>query len=112
MADTFVDERGEIRDLTGALDAVTQIYTVKGAVRGNHFHKQTRQITYVVTGSLLIVDGESSQKIGPLGMVTHEPGVPHAWEALEDSYCLVFTRGPRAGKNYEADTYRLKEPLL
>jgi hypothetical protein len=44
--------------------------------------------------------------------VKHEPGVPHAWKALEDTDCLVFTRGPRSGEDYESDTYRLEEPLL
>jgi hypothetical protein len=45
-------------------------------------------------------------------LVHHRPGDPHAWRALEDTDCLVFTRGPRSGENYEQDTYRLRNPLL
>jgi hypothetical protein len=45
-------------------------------------------------------------------MVEHKPGMPHAWKALEDTVCLVFTKGPRSGEGYESDTYRLDDPLL
>jgi quercetin dioxygenase-like cupin family protein len=45
-------------------------------------------------------------------MVVEEPGVPHAWKALGDTVCLVFTRGPRSGADYESDTTRLDKPLL
>lgn len=112
MADTFQDERGLIHDWFGPLDAVTHITTVKGAVRGNHLHERTTQWTFVLKGKLLIANGLTETKVGPLGMVKHNPGDPHAWMALEDTECLVFTRGPRSGENYESDTIRLEEPLL
>lgn len=110
---SFVDGRGEILDLVGPVDSVTQIRTLKGATRGNHVHKETCQWTYLVSGSLLVADEHGQLKLGPnLRLVVHPAGVAHAWRALEDSVCLVFTRGPRSGENYEDDTYRLKEPLL
>lgn len=36
----------------------------------------------------------------------------HALQALEDSELMVFTKGPRGGKEYETDTYRLEVPLI
>jgi hypothetical protein len=36
----------------------------------------------------------------------------HALRALEPSEIMVFTRGPRGGRNYETDTYRLEEKLV
>ena len=36
----------------------------------------------------------------------------HAIKALKNSEFLVFTQGPRGGKEYETDTFRLKKPLV
>jgi len=116
MSDRFEDHRGVIQDLIlERIDSVTRITTVKGAVRGNHYHLETTQWTLVVSGRLRMAHGPGPYVItdmAPGEMMKHEPGEKHAWEALEDTDCLVFTRGPRAGENYESDTYRLDEPLL
>lgn len=118
MSDRYEDHRGVIQDVFGAsapegrIDSVTRITTSKGFVRGNHFHEQTTQWTIVLFGRLLMATGDEKREMGPLEIVKHEPGVPHAWLALEDSECLVFTRGPRAGEDYEDDVIRLEEPLL
>jgi quercetin dioxygenase-like cupin family protein len=108
----YEDRRGVIQDLLGPVDAVTHITTVKGAVRGNHVHHETTQWTYVITGALWMASGDQRFVLEPGEVCTHKPGVPHAWEALQDTDCLVFTRGPRSGENYEQDTHRLEEPLL
>ena len=112
MSDRFEDHRGVIQDWLGPLDSVTRITTANDAVRGNHVHHKTTQWTLVLTGSLLMASGHGQTVMGPMDVIKHDPGVPHAWKALEDTDCLVFTRGPRAGANFEMDTYRLEEPLL
>ena len=110
------DERGTIEDLIGHVDAVTRITTVEGAVRGNHVHHFTTQWTLVLTGCLLICEGtqhgRSMRYLRPGELYEHGPGVAHAWRAMENTECLVFTRGPRAGEDYESDTHRLEQPLL
>lgn len=109
------DDRGVIQDVFDAqepVDAVTHITTVKGAVRGNHVHERTTQWTMVLKGRLLMATDGTRTEMGPLVVVKHNPGQPHAWKALEDTECLVFTQGPRSGAGYESDTIRLKEPLL
>jgi quercetin dioxygenase-like cupin family protein len=112
LGEPFEDDRGVIQDLiTGQLTSVTRISTVAGAIRGNHVHDLTTQWTYVLSGALLMADGISEIVIGPGEIVAHHAGVPHAWKALEDTDCLVFTLGPR-GEDYESDTERLQEPLL
>ena len=109
----YEDERGTIEDLLeGPLDSVTRIWTRQGAVRGNHTHNETTQWTYVVSGSLQVVTrrpgGEPFTEVVGIGdLVCEEPGIEHAWKALEDTVVLVFTRGPRSGANYESDTQRL-----
>lgn len=110
------DERGVIQDLlAGPLDMVTQIDTGPGAVRGNHTHLATTQWTYIVHGRLLVAwqgpDGDGVHTaVYPAGsLVVEEPGIAHAWQAIEATRVLVFTRGPRAGEDYENDTVRLPE---
>jgi quercetin dioxygenase-like cupin family protein len=114
MSDRYEDARGVIQDLFDGepVDAVTHITTLKGAIRGNHYHEHTTQWTLVLSGRLLIANPAMQKIVRPGEMVTHVPGDPHAWKALEDASCLVFTRGPRSGADYESDTYRLDEPLL
>jgi quercetin dioxygenase-like cupin family protein len=114
MPDRFEDGRGVIQDLLiTPLDAVTQIFTRKGAIRGNHYHQHTTQWTYVVSGRLRMVTSRGEDHVYEPGeMVCDLPGVAHAWQALEDTTVLVFTRGPRSGVDYESDTERLEVPLL
>ena len=113
MASRFEDSRGIIQDLLASIDGVTEIFTKKGSVRGNHVHERTVQWTYVVEGRLLVATsgggGVHTEEIGPKQMVVESPGIPHAWKALEDCTVLVFTRGPRSGEAYETDTRRLAE---
>lgn len=119
LAPQFSDDRGEILDiLTGEnIDAVTLITFTKGATRANHYHKETIQWNYVTNGKLIY----ASQEIGGVkkeitlnkgDFVTSNPNEIHAFKAIENSELLVLTKGPRAGKDYEEDTFRLEEPIL
>lgn len=116
MTDRFEDGRGVIQDLIDwRIDAITEITTKAGAVRGNHVHARTTQWVYVVSGKMQFVtqssDGMRTSLIqGHTGtLITESAGVPHAWRAIEDTTVLVFTRGPRSGAAYETDTQRLSE---
>jgi quercetin dioxygenase-like cupin family protein len=112
-AGRFEDERGVIQDLLGRVDAITEIVTWEGGVRGNHIHARTTQWTYVVAGLLLVAwtedDGVHTRQHGQGALIKEEAGVPHAWKALLDTRVLVFTQGPRSGQAYETDVTRLPE---
>lgn len=114
----FEDERGKIIDILEkeVIEYVTLISSKKGAVRGNHYHKESLQYTFVLKGSLKLLTqmprGEIKIMIVKGGDLVFTPPMErHALIALVDSEFLVFTRGPRGGKNYEKDTYRLTEKL-
>ncbi len=115
------DERGVISDLleNKSINAITDITFKAGAVRANHYHKQTTQWNYVVSGKILIrtkMIGENSETkefiMNKGDLLETVPNEIHALKALEDSQLLVFTQGPRGGKEYESDTFRLEEPLI
>jgi quercetin dioxygenase-like cupin family protein len=116
VSDRFEDERGVIQDVLSNIDSVTRITTVEGAVRGNHVHAATTQWTLVLSGCLLMATERGGTVehtfMEPGSMVVHHPGEAHAWRAERDAECLVFTRGPRSGDQYESDTKRLSVPLL
>jgi quercetin dioxygenase-like cupin family protein len=110
------DDRGTIKDIMSheEINAVTHITVKKDAVRANHYHKLTTQWNYVLSGSIRYVTqmGDEERKEGTLSKGDFGVSIPmekHAIEALEDTELMVFTKGPRGGKEYESDTFRLSE---
>ena len=115
----YKDYRGEIFDLleNEKINAITLITIRKGAVRGNHIHKKTWQWNYIVSGKMRLVTKMAGKKIKkillkPGDLALTVPGESHALIGVKYCKCLVFTKGPRAGKKYESDTSRLKKLLV
>jgi quercetin dioxygenase-like cupin family protein len=113
------DDRGFISDIieNEQINAVTFISIKKGKVRGNHYHKDTMQYNYVISGVVELITkfpGKKKNKaILEKGDTAYtEPKEEHALYAVEDAELLIFTRGPRGGKEYESDTFRLVEKLI
>lgn len=114
----FADERGEITDIieNESFDSLTLLSTRKGTVRGNHFHKETTQYTYVLEGACRYLyqkpgEATASAIVRKGDLIVSPPLERHAFEALEDSVLLAFCKGPRGGTQYESDTFRLEELL-
>ena len=113
------DARGIIRDIIAGVtvDSVSLITCKTGAVRANHYHKETTQYTYVVSGRLTyacqVEGGQVETREVAEGDITKSlPGERHAFKALEDSVILQLSHGPRQGMDYEKDTFRLETPIL
>ena len=115
----FKDHRGKIIDLLEKknINAITYITQKKGKIRGNHLHKKTIQWNFLVKGKLKLVTKKKKSNIkktvlakGDLAATSLNES--HAIIALQDSEYLVFTQGPRGGKEYENDTFRLSKPLI
>jgi oxalate decarboxylase/phosphoglucose isomerase-like protein (cupin superfamily) len=113
------DDRGTITDLIAddTVNAVTVITFTKGAVRANHYHERTVQWNYIISGEVLLATqmpgGERVEQVLSRGdlAVTRETE-RHALKGLTDAEVLILTKGPRAGSQYEDDTFRLSEPLI
>jgi quercetin dioxygenase-like cupin family protein len=112
------DERGEITDILTKehIEYVTLITSARGTTRGNHYHKQTVQMVYILDGRMKLLTQMPGTPVvttilekGDLAVT--EPLERHAMIALEDAKFMVFTRGLRGGEDYEKDTFRLPEPL-
>jgi dTDP-4-dehydrorhamnose 3,5-epimerase-like enzyme len=115
----FKDERGIITDIfvNAPKDHAVVIFSKKGAVRGNHYHKKSVQSTFVVSGQLTMLTQKVGQKkiyrhiLKPNDLMEHMPLEAHALLADKDTIFLAFIDGARGGKNYEKDTFRLKNRL-
>lgn len=113
MKPNHTDERGTINDLLVTDDySVTHITFTDGAVRGNHYHKETTQYDMVVKGKLLCNQNGKEEIVTPQMIIVHLPNDTHAYKALEDSEILSICFGKRRGNHYEEDTFRLETPLL
>ena len=95
----------------------------KSSVRGNHFHKKSIQYSFILEGKLLMITsrvnkngkflGKKNRKIVKKNdLITHKPYMAHAFKAKTKSKMLAFADGLRGGKNYEKDTFRLKNKLI
>jgi dTDP-4-dehydrorhamnose 3,5-epimerase-like enzyme len=114
----FEDARGSITDIfvKEPKEHCTIITTTKGGIRGNHYHKVSRQHDFLIQGSFEVYsrvgDGEVQKTIWkPYDLLTFEPGEAHEFIALEDSVWITFVDGLRGGDDFEKDTFRLDTPL-
>ena len=113
------ENRGLIIDLLEKkkINSITFITQKKGKIRGNHYHKKTIQWNYLLKGKILLVAQKKNLPIKKIilnvgDIVVTEKNEKHAIKALKNSEFLVFTQGPRSGKDYEKDTYRLLKSII
>jgi quercetin dioxygenase-like cupin family protein len=113
----YRDHRGIISDIieNENINAITLLTIKKGKVRGNHYHKKTYQWNYIVSGKMKLVTKKNGIKksiiLNKDDVAVTMPHEQHALVGVTNCKVLVFTKGPRGGKEYESDTFRLKEPL-
>lgn len=111
------DERGTIADLFAKanMNSACLISNTPGAVRANHYHKETTQYTYIVAGtteyySKPVDSDEPAQKFEAVGgdFIISEPNEIHALRAgPQGCVFMAFAQGPRGGEEYESDTFRV-----
>ena len=111
----FVDDRGEILNLVDApFTSAAVITSVKGALRGNHYHRSDYHYAWLQRGGLIyshrpVGTTTAPQRwvITPGQMFYTPPMYEHVMRFTEDSVMLVFARNNREMANYEADTVRI-----
>ncbi len=110
-----VDERGEIRNLIDApFTSAAVIRSVKGAVRGNHYHKTDYHYCWLQRGGMILYQRRVGDRrpprrwvIKPGQLFYTPPRYEHMMRFTKDSVMLVFARNNREMVNYEADTVRI-----
>lgn len=112
------DGRGELSYLSVPrlkVNDVLLIFSKKGSIRANHFHKKDVHTMYLVKGrykytyrDLRMRNPKTKARIIKAGMTVVSPArVAHKVEFLEDSLMVVLTTESRQQEKYEKDTVRL-----
>ncbi len=112
----FMDERGIISDLINEpINNVGLISTEKDAVRGCHYHKKSKQYSYILSGKFEVLLAPFN-KLSNIKKVIVNAGelitipslVIHQFTALERSVMINMESQSRAESGYENDTIRVK----
>ena len=78
------------RFVSGERTTVGQIWLAKGALVPRHSH-ESEQVSYIVNGALKFTLGDGDQVTVRSGQIlVIPPNMPHAAEAVEDTYDLDF----------------------
>ncbi|MBI3088502.1 MAG: hypothetical protein HYY91_06460 [Candidatus Omnitrophica bacterium] len=115
LREPILDERGEIRNLLDVpFTSVAVITSVKGAVRGNHYHKTDSHYCWLQRGGLIYahrpVGGTAPPQrwvIKPGQIFYTPPQYEHVMVFIDESVMFAFARNNRQMANYEADTVRI-----
>ena len=116
----FVDQRGEIHNLLDVpISSVAVITSVKGAMRGNHYHKTDYHYCWLQSGGMTYIHRPVGQTTAPekwiisVGQMFYTPPMyEHAMYFTEDSVLFVFARNNREMEYYEADTVRVPSIIV
>lgn len=109
------DERGSITDILNEnVGHVGLITTSKGTVRGNHYHTQSIQYSYILSGKFEVTLArhdnlsEIEKFILTAGdLITLEPYVVHSFKAIEDNTVMIdIISKSREGHGYEDDVVK------
>ena len=111
----FIDARGMIQNLVDApFTSAAMITSVKGAVRGNHYHKTDYHYCWLQSGGMVYLHRKVGSKtpaqrwtIKPGQMFYTPPMYEHAMRFTADTVWFVFARNNREMAHYEADTVRI-----
>lgn len=114
----FTDARGEIFDIIEKKPVahVGLVTFIKGAVRGNHYHKQSTQYTYILRGKIKFITtdidgGNRAETVLEASDFSEiPPGVVHTYVALDDDAAMLdMTTLARGEQGYEDDTVRVSD---
>jgi quercetin dioxygenase-like cupin family protein len=110
----FRDDRGDITDILQhvPVDSVALITCNKGAIRANHYHKDSIQYSFLLSGEMIAYTQMPNMSVESCtlhegDMLESPPMESHALHAVKDSVLIIVTRGPRGGGKYEDDTFRV-----
>lgn len=109
-----IDERGRITDLLNEnINHVGLITFSKGSVRGNHYHKLSKQYSYTLSGTFRVhvarIDSLNDVEeiiLNEGEIIIIEPGIVHVFEAITDAVMIDMISESRAREGFENDTVK------
>ncbi len=119
LREPFRDERGEILNLLDLpCQSAAVITSVRGAVRGNHYHQTDAHYAWLQSGGLVYAHRPVGSTQPPQqwtirsgAMFYTPPRYEHIMIFTEPSVMFVLARNSRTAERYEADTTRIPSLL-
>ncbi|MBI3034100.1 cupin domain-containing protein [Candidatus Woesearchaeota archaeon] len=117
ISPAFTDQRGAITNiLEEPISHVAIITSMKGAVRGNHYHPEQTQYVYLISGKYESISKDLKKKdareervtVQAGDLVTTPPMIAHAMIFLEDSTFLNLTPGNRDTDKFKEHTIKFE----
>ena len=114
----FRDKRGLVYDVVEEnVGHVGLITSKKGTTRGSHYHKESTQFTFVISGKIVYTERDLRKRgsrkktllLSPNDLVVTPARVAHMFRFLEDSVIIDITTKSRNDNGYENDTVRLEK---
>ncbi len=120
LREPFIDARGKIQNLIDfSFNSAAVITCVKGAVRGNHYHKTDYHYCWLQSGRMRYYQRPVGSREKPkswlieAGQLYYTPPMhEHAMHFLEESVFFVFSRNNREMANYDADTVHFPSMIV
>ena len=119
--DNFLDDRGIISNyyIDDSINMIGYVESVKGSIRGNHYHPVQTQKCLLIKGKYISVTKDlldpysvlETRLVNEGEMSTIPPNVAHTMIFLENSIFLNLVNGERDHKNFGA-THTLKYELI
>ncbi len=111
----FADDRGRITHICAGPSwcEVNRFSSVAGAVRGNHYHKQTHELIFILEGRVRfdLLDVRSGERrrceVGPDEGLWIEPYEHHTLTVLEDTHWIAMLS--RVFDDSAPDLHRLED---
>jgi len=111
----FIDRRGSIQPLVDTMmRSAVMIYSKKGSLRANHYHKTDWHYCYVISGKIEYFHRSVNSKDKPELIIANKgemiftpPLVEHCMKFPIDTTFLTLSRNPRDQKTYELDVVRV-----
>ena len=109
---SFKDKRGTISNLVPStpIQHIALITSVRGAIRGNHYHRLDSHYTVLLSGKAkyteLIAGRQRSWVLRPGSVILTRSKTPHVFLFLENSEFIALCTQRRDMGRYEEDTIR------
>lgn len=116
----FEDERGYIQEVAeGDFKAIQMIFSKKGSIRSNHFHRTGGHLLYIISGKMRYIEQEvgrdypvrAESVMGAGESMFTGPMMAHACEFLEDTLLVCAATVNRADGAYQDDLVRVESLL-
>jgi uncharacterized RmlC-like cupin family protein len=113
LEEGFTDSRGKILPIVHDFANVQMIWSKKGALRANHYHKTDTHTCYLVTGSIdYYWRNHGEEKIYKEQLVAGDlfktgPLIDHEMVFTDDSIMVVVSEHKRDATTYDEDIVKI-----